>query len=157
MSLKSQKLMDRIGRQIIDALSRDARMSYSQLGRLVGLSTPAVTERVRKMEEAGIILGYHARIQKPGPDTDILAFVELSTPADYYDRVKSKADQLEQVLECHHISGRAAFILKVQTGSVSELESLISEFSPMGRTRTSIVMSSSKYSDRPASLFYDPA
>lgn len=146
MSLKSEKLMDTIGENILKALRRDARISYSRLGREVGLSTPAVTERVRKMEEAGIILGYHASIRRPDAENEILAFVELSTPADHYDRVKRKADQLAQVLECHHISGQAAFILKVRTGSVAELEALISEFSPFGRTRTSIVMSSSKSS-----------
>lgn len=144
MSLKFEKLMDSIGEKIIQILTRDGRISYSRLGTLVGLSTPAVTERVRKMEEAGIILGYHARIQKPEPKNRVLAFVELTAPSTLYDRVKQTAKRTDQVLECHHISGDAAFILKVGALSVGELERVISQFSPFGSTRTSIVMSSSK-------------
>ena len=144
MSFKSEKLLDSIGKQILEVLQKDARVSYSRLGRTVGLSTPAVTERVRKMEEAGIILGYHARVCTMDPDNAILAFVELNTPAEAYPKVKRRAGELEQVLECHHVSGHAAFILKVRTASVSELEAVISRFSPLGRTRTSIVMSSAK-------------
>lgn len=144
MSFKFDKLMDSIGRQILAVLQENARISYSQLGRKVGLSTPAVTERVRKMEEAGIILGYHARVRPSEADRSIVAFVELSTPADCYDRVKKRARDLDQVLECHHVSGQAAFILKVRTSSVSELEAVIAQFSPLGKTHTSIVMSSSK-------------
>lgn len=144
MPLKFEKLMDSIGRQILEVLEKDARISYSRLGRIVGLSTPAVTERVRKMEEAGIILGYHARICPQDSETAVLAFVELNTPADFYPRVRKKAEELAQVVECHHVSGTAAFILKVKTASVQELETVISQFSPMGTTRTSIVMSSAK-------------
>lgn len=144
MTFKSEKLLDSIGRKILDTLEKDARISYSRLGKKVGLSTPAVTERVRKMEEAGIILGYHARVRTMDAEKAILAFVELSTPAEAYPRVKKRVQELEQVLECHHVSGHAAFILKIRTASVSELEAVISQFSPLGRTRTSIVMSSAK-------------
>jgi Lrp/AsnC family leucine-responsive transcriptional regulator len=144
MPLKFEKLMDSIGEKIIQVLTRDGRIPYSRLGTLVGLSTPAVTERVRKMEEAGIILGYHARIQKQESKNRVLAFVELTAPSTLYDRVKRTAKGLDQVLECHHISGDAAFILKVESLSVGELEKVISQFSPFGSTRTSIVMSSSK-------------
>ncbi len=144
MSLKFEKLMDRIGQKILEVLEKDARISYSRLGQIVGLSTPAVTERVRKMEEAGIILGYHTKVRPQDPDSAILAFVELNTPADYYPRVQKAAAESPQVLECHHVSGQAAFILKVKTSSVSELETVIARFSPMGTTRTSIVMSSVK-------------
>ena len=151
MPLKFAKLMDSIGRHILKVLERDARISYSRLGKIVGLSVPAVTERVRKMEEAGIILGYHARVAPPESESAVLAFVELNSPADYYPRVIKKAGELDQVLECHHVSGQAAFILKVKTDNIAELETVIAGFSPMGTTRTSIVMSSVK-SD-PASLF----
>lgn len=144
MSLKFEKLLDSIGEKILDVLRNDARISYSSLGKKVGLSTPAVTERVRKMEEAGIILGYHTRIRPKDAENTVLAFVELNTPADAYRQVKKQAEELAQVLECHHVSGHAAFILKVRAAGVSELEGVISRFSPLGRTRTSIVMSSSK-------------
>lgn len=144
MTFKSENLMDSIGQKILDTLQKDARISYTRLGQKVGLSAPAVTERVKKMEAAGIILGYHARIRKAAPENTITAFVELIITAAFYPSVRQKISRLPQVAECHHISGQAAFMLKVVTASVSELETVIAEFSPMGRTRTSIVMSSFK-------------
>ncbi|MCG8636617.1 MAG: Lrp/AsnC family transcriptional regulator [Desulfobacterales bacterium] len=144
MDLKSDKLLDAIGQKIVSTLRADARISYSRLGRVVGLSTPAVTERVRKLEEAGIILGYHARIRRKPPGSKVTAFIELDAPSVHYDRVKTTAGRCDKVLECHHISGNAAFIIKVRADSVADLEGLVARFSPFGQTRTSIVLSSSK-------------
>ena len=138
------KLMDAIGERIVEALEGDGRMPFSRLGRIVGLSTPAVTERVRKMEDAGIIQGYHAKICRDDDGPRVTAFMELDVPAALYERVKGTADRLAEVLECHHVSGGAAFILKVRVDSVAGLESLVARFSPFGKTRTSIVLSSSK-------------
>ncbi len=144
MDLKSNKLLDIIGQKIIKTLRSDARISYSRLGRIAGLSTPAVTERVRKLEEAGIIQGYHARIRQAPLEPKVTAFIELDAPATHYDQIKTTADKCDQVLECHHISGQAAFIIKIRAGSVADLEGLVGRFSPFGQTRTSIVLSSSK-------------
>ncbi|MEH0021668.1 MAG: Lrp/AsnC family transcriptional regulator [Desulfobacter sp.] len=144
MSLKSDKLLDSIGKKIIRTLADDARISYSALGRIVGLSTPAVTERVKKLEEAGIIRGYHARVRLPEDTPGITAFIELDAPALQYDRVRKTAARDSRVLECHHVSGQTAFLLKVRAGSVAELEAVVSGFSPFGTTRTSIVLSTSK-------------
>ncbi len=148
MDLKSDKLLDTIGKKIISTLRSDARIPYSRLGRIVGLSTPAVTERVRKLEEAGIIQGYHARIRKASSEHKVTAFIELDAQATHYDRIKTTADKCPQVLECHHISGQAAFIIKVRADSVADIEGLVARFSLFGQTRTSIVLSSSK--DYPA-------
>jgi len=144
MDPKFEKLMDGIGEKILTALETDARISYSRLGRIVGLSTPAVTERVRKMEEARIIQGYHARVCREPSGSRVSAFVELDAVAALYDRVKQAADRSAQVLECHHVSGQAALIIKVRVDSVADLEALVAKFSPFGKTRTSIVLSSSK-------------
>ena len=142
MDFKIEKLLDTIGKDIVRELMKNARISFSELGRVVGLSTPAVTERVRKLEEAGIITGYHAAINGDLLGKSIIAFINLDTPAAGYDRVKRLAKQLPQVLECHHISGEGAFILKVMVASVGDLETLVARFSPFGRTRTTIVLSS---------------
>ncbi|MDD9302985.1 MAG: Lrp/AsnC family transcriptional regulator [Desulfobacter sp.] len=140
--------MDDIGKKILKSLEADARISYSRLGKVAGLSTPAVPERVRKMEEAGIILGYHARIKKKRAQSRVTAFIELDAACGLYDRVKQTAARISQVIECHHISGRSAFILKVKAGSVADLETVVAGFSPFGKTRTSIVLSSSKGEDQ---------
>lgn len=142
MDLKLEKLLDKIGRAIVRELVKNARISFSELGRVVGLSTPAVTERVRKLEEAGIITGYHAAVNGGLPGEKVIAFIHLDTQAVCYDRVKEQASQLIQVLECHHISGEGAFILKVMVASVADLETLVARFSPFGRTKTTIVLSS---------------
>jgi Lrp/AsnC family transcriptional regulator, leucine-responsive regulatory protein len=142
MDLKFEKLLDNIGREIVRELVKNARISFSELGRVVGLSTPAVTERVRKLEEAGIIIGYHAAVKKNLLGEPVMAFVQLDAPADCYNRVKALARQLIQVLECHHISGEGAFVLKVMVPSVADLETLVAKFSPFGRTKTTIVLSS---------------
>ncbi|MCG8617945.1 MAG: Lrp/AsnC family transcriptional regulator [Desulfobacterales bacterium] len=144
MDFKSEKLLDDIGRHILETLKDDARISHSRLGRIVGLSTPAVTERVRKLEEAGIIKGYHTRIDTAESRPLVTAFIELDVPTALYDRVQKLVDRDPRVLECHHMSGQTSFIIKVRTDSVADLETLVSEFSPLGQTRTSIVLSSFK-------------
>ena len=144
MDHQYEKLLDRIGRNILEILEDNARISFSALGRKVGLSTPAVTERVRKMEEAGIIAGYHANVNLK-PDTQpILSFITLTTLPEQYPKVMALAERRLEILECHHISGDASFVLKIQTPGVKELESLVAKLSPLGRTRTAIVLSSSK-------------
>ncbi|MBU0973554.1 MAG: Lrp/AsnC family transcriptional regulator [Proteobacteria bacterium] len=142
MDLKIERLLDTIGKQIVRELMKNARISHSELGRVVGLSAPAVTERVRKLEEAGIISGYHAAINGQLLGEAIIAFVHLDTAAAGYDRVKNLAGQLPNVVECHHISGEGAFILKVVVASVADLEALVARFSPFGRTKTTLVLSS---------------
>ena len=142
MDLKLEKLLDKIGTKIVRELVKNARISFSELGRVVGLSTPAVTERVRKLEEAGIITGYHAAVNGDLLGEKVIAFIHLDTQAACYERVKVCARQSTQVLECHHISGEGAFILKVMVASVADLETLVAKFSPFGRTNTTIVLSS---------------
>lgn len=142
MDLKIERLLDSIGRAIVRELLKNGRISFSELGRVVGLSTPAVTERVRKMEAAGLITGYHAAVNGQLLGPSILAFIHLDIEPSLYDRVKKQVNQLSQVVECHHISGEGAFILKVVVASVGDLETLVAKFSPFGRTKTTIVLSS---------------
>jgi Lrp/AsnC family leucine-responsive transcriptional regulator len=143
MELKIEKLLDNIGKKIVTVLQRNARISFSDLGRKVGLSTPAATERVRKLEDAGIILGYHAVIDAEKVGLPVTAFIHLTTPVQHYPKVTSIMKNLDEVLECHHISGEESFIIKVVVPSVNELESLVAKISLYGRTKTSIVLSSS--------------
>jgi Lrp/AsnC family leucine-responsive transcriptional regulator len=109
----------------------------------VGLSAPAVAERVRKMEEAGIITGYHAHIDPEAMGNFVIAFIHLTTEARHYPAVKSLASDLPEIIACHHVSGEVSFILKVRVDAVADLEALVARFSPLGRTRTAIVLSTS--------------
>ncbi len=137
-----EKMLDRIGRKLLRALQENARLSYSELGRQLGLSAPAVSERVRKMEEAELITGYHAEVNPTLLGYGVLAFIRLTTPTDKYSRVLELAQRLPEIRECHHVTGGEAFILKVLATSIPHLESLIAQLSAYGATSTSIVLSS---------------
>lgn len=142
MSLENQKLLDQVGWQIILALQQDARLSFAELGRRVGLSLPAVAERVRRLEEAGIITGYRAEIDPGKIGLTMTVFIRLSTTGSQYPALIELIQQLPEVMECHHLTGTDSFIMKVVVGSIAHLEKLITRLSTFGPTTTSIVLSS---------------
>ncbi len=141
MTLQVEKMLDRIGRKILAALQENARIPLSRIGEKVGLSAPAVAERVKKLEEAGIITGYHARIDAAAMGRSVAAFIHLTTDARHYPAVTSLAADMPQISACHHISGDASFILHVRVEDVSALEKVVARLSPLGQTRTAIVLS----------------
>ena len=141
MTVKFEYSVDEIGMNIIDALQTDARVTYSDIGRKVGLSSPAVAERVYKMEEAGIIKGYHADVAPEFLGHAVMAFVTLTTQSEKYPQIFKLASRLDEVMECHHISGQESLILKLGSGSVSHLDELVRQLSRFGETKTSIVLS----------------
>jgi len=138
----SGKLLDDIGRQIIRILQEDGRISFNELGRRVGLSSPAVAERVRRMEEAGIILGYRAIINQARVGYPIMAFIRLAIPVAHLPQADELARSIPEVLECHHLTGSDGVILKVVVSSVGHLEDVISKMGSCGMTTTAIVLSS---------------
>jgi Lrp/AsnC family leucine-responsive transcriptional regulator len=142
MTFESKKIIDEVGWQIVQALQENARLSFAELGRRVGLSLPAVAERVRRLEEASIITGYHAEINLPKVGLTIMAFIRINVPADRYAQIIALAKELPEVLECHHLSGTDSFIVKAVTTSIPHLEVLITRLSAFGQTTTSIVLSS---------------
>lgn len=140
--MQPDKLLDDIGRQILRALQEDARISFSELGRRVGLSSPAVAERVRRMEEGGIIQGYRALVSYERLGFPITAFIRVSTPASRMHEADLIAEKIPEVLECHHLTGTDCLILKVVVSSVGHLEEVINQMGHYGQTTTSIVLSS---------------
>ena len=142
MSFKFESTLDALGIKILRELQHDARISFSELGRRVGLSSPAVAERVKKMEEAGIINGYHAKLNRERIGYPILAFIFVTMTKEKYDRFYEFSEETADIRECHCISGEESFLLKVITGSVSHLDELIDKLAAFGETKTSIVLSS---------------
>ncbi|MBI4892457.1 MAG: Lrp/AsnC family transcriptional regulator, partial [Acidobacteria bacterium] len=120
-------LLDRLSTRILAHLQRDARLSFAELGRRVGLSTPAVAERVRRLEESGVIRSYEARLNPQALGLHVTAFVRirLSGSESLARRLTKLASELSEVLECHRCTGDESFILKVRAESVSHLEKLI--------------------------------
>ena len=142
MDFGFERLLDRTGLEILRALQENARLSLSELGRRVALSSPAVAERVRKMEAEGIISGYHARVEPEKVGLPVMAFILLKTRAEKYPDTISLARRLPEILECHHLSGDESFIMKVIVSSIPHLERLIEKLNTFGETSTLIVLSS---------------
>jgi len=134
--------MDRIDKQVLSELQADARLSYAELGRRVGLTTPAVIERVRKLEDAQIITGYRAEVDASKVGLPITAFVRMSITGVDYSHIIEVAQESNEVLECHRGTGGDSFIMKVAVSSVEHLQELIDRLTPYGITTTTIVLSS---------------
>ncbi|MBX3281463.1 MAG: Lrp/AsnC family transcriptional regulator [Acidobacteria bacterium] len=135
-------MLDEIDQKIIHILQEDARTSYAELGRQVGLTTPAVIERVRKLEDAHVITGYQAVIDTARVGLPILAFVRMSITGVDYSHIIEVATSSNEVLECHRGTGEDSFIMKIAVSSVEHLQDVIDRLTPYGITTTTIVLSS---------------
>ncbi len=142
MASTSEKLLDEIGWKILRELQENARVSFAELGRRVSLSIPAVTERVRRMEDAGLISGYHAEVNAEKIGLPITAFIRMNIVGDMTPRLTAFLKELPEISECHRGTGGDSFIMKVNVASVHHLERLIDRLLPFGTTTTSIVLSS---------------
>jgi len=141
MDFQYEKLLDQIGIKILTVLQENARVPLSRIGNKVGLSAPAVAERMRKLEEAGVIKGYHARIAPEAVGRSVSAFINLTTDPQNYKAVKTLAADMHEIISCHHISGDASFIIHIRVEDLSALESVVERLSPFGQTQTAIVLS----------------
>lgn len=134
--------MDSTDRSILRHLQDDARVGYAELGRRVGLSAPAVAERIRRLESAGIITGYHARVDLKRAGYGITGFIRLSSAPELAQELGRLAETTPEVLEFHHVTGSEGYVIKVAATSIEHLERVIVAFLPFGPTTTSIVLSS---------------
>ena len=139
--------LDHTSRRILQLLAADGRASYQAVADEIGLSRPAVMERVKRLEEAGFIRGYHARLDRPKSGYPITAFVAIrysvTDNAGDEPRVQALADN-PHVLECHHVAGDDCYVLKVAAPSIESLEGVLREIKRPGQpvsTRTTIVLS----------------
>jgi len=138
----NNKLLDDTGWQILKALQENGRLSFVALGRQVGLSPPAAAERVRRLEEAGVISGYRAEVDAGQVGLSVMAFIRLQTARAAYSQLLAAVGKLPAVVECHHLAGPDAFILKVVAATVADLDTVIDQLGEYGETHTSIVLSS---------------
>lgn len=134
--------LDPLDHRILEELQTDSRLSMRELGRRVGLSAPAVTERVRRLEDAGVILGYGVRVAPKPLGRAITAFIGVQDSGRNDPALVRWAKKHDGVLECHSVTGDNSCILKVAVPDVAALEALLSELIAMGFTcDTSIVLS----------------
>ncbi|MFZ3567376.1 Lrp/AsnC family transcriptional regulator [Streptomyces sp. BH097] len=128
--------------RILEALQRNGRASYAELARSVSMSPSAVTERVRRLEESGVVTGYSAVVSPEALGLDILAFVRLRYPTGNYKPFHDLLDTTPQIVEAHHVTGEDCFVLKVVARSMRDLEHTTGRIAALGSVTTSIVYSS---------------
>ncbi len=142
-------MLDSIDYRLIDILQQNAHTTQSELAMAVGMSQPAVAERIRKLEQEGVILGYSAHINARKLGKDISAFIGVAIVHPKYNKKFAQAILgIPEVLECHHVTGQDSYLLKVKAENTEHLDRLISEeirtIPGVTRTHTTIVMSSVK-------------
>lgn len=145
---------DEIDRRLVTLLARDGRLSYAELGREVGMSTSAAHQRVRRLEQRGIIAGYRAVIDARAVGLPLTAFIDLtpldaSAPDDIPDRVKG----IPEVESCWSVAGAASYVLRVQVGEPADLEDLLARIRAAAAvsTRTTVVLSTA-FEGRPPAV-----
>jgi Lrp/AsnC family leucine-responsive transcriptional regulator len=135
-------LLDTVNRRLLGELQADARLSLAELGRRVGLSAPAVGERLRRLQEAGVVRGYRAELDPAALGLPLGVIIRVRPAAGELPKVAELARQTPEVVECHRITGEDCFFMKLQVRDVAHLEEVIDRFLLFGQTTTSIVQSS---------------
>ena len=143
---------DEIDRKILLALQHDARISFAELGRSVGLTPTAVAERIRKLEERGVISGYQAQLSLAHLGYPITTFVQLRTDRWRDHELAVKTMEIPEVIACHSITGADCVLLKVVAASVEHLAKILEQLSDFGRTTTSVVLFSKEKQEVGAAL-----
>ena len=137
----SDRQLDSTNLRLIDELQRDARQSHAALGRLVGLSAPAVAERLARLEETGVIRGYHAEIDPRAVGLTLSVVLRIRPAQREIHKVAELAQRTPEVTECVRVTGEDCFVMRAHVRDVVHLEELIDRFVIYGQTTTSIVQS----------------
>jgi Lrp/AsnC family leucine-responsive transcriptional regulator len=135
-------LLDDTNRSLLAALQSDARMSLAQLGRQVGLSSPAVAERIRRLEAAGVIRGYHADIDPRPLGYTLGVSIRIRPAPRQLAAVATLARETPEVVECHRVTGDDCYLMTAYVRDVEHMETIIDSFAAYGPTTTSVMQSS---------------
>ena len=134
-------LLDEVNRTILRLLAADARLSTAELARQVGMSAPAVRDRVTRLEEAGVIRGYRVDIDPAAVGLPVTAWVRIRPGPGQLPRITELAREVPEVGECHRISGEDCFLVKVHVATIAALETVLDRFLLHGQTTSSFVVS----------------
>ena len=135
-------MRDRRNVELLALLRADPRLGASDLARRVGMSAPAVRERILRLEEAGIIRGYRLELDPAALGYPISAYVRMRPAPGQLPKVAELARSLPQVVECHRVTGEDCFVLKIYLPALDDLDRLLDQFLAYGQTTTSIIQSS---------------
>lgn len=128
--------------KILAALQKDGRAPLSELGREIGLSQPAISERVRKLEEQGVIVGYGARIDPKALGFGITAIIRLKTTHEFIQLSLKRFAEMPNIIEVYRVTGEDCFVLKVLVASPENLETIVDRIASLGSVTTSLVLRS---------------
>ena len=135
-------LLDALNRSLLTELTADARLSLAELGRRVGLSSPAVAERLQRLQEGGVVRGYRVDIDPRALGYALAVVLRIRPEARHLGTVAERARESAEVVECHRITGEDCYFMKLHVRDIEHLEEVIDRFTPYGQTTTSIVQSS---------------
>ena len=152
-SLNREHAVDTLDRKALKLLMRNGRATWAELGQLLGLSAPSTAERVRKLEQRGVIRGYAALIDPASVGCPLTAYISVSLATHRNRAAFLRAiAKMDQVAECHHVAGEDDYVLKVRCRGTQDLDHLLAkelkEKLGVARTRTTIVLSTAKESVR---------
>jgi Lrp/AsnC family leucine-responsive transcriptional regulator len=134
--------IDPVNLRVLEELQNDPRLTMSELGRRVGMSSPAVTERVRRLEEAGVIRGYRLELNPAALGLPITAFIRVRPSPGQLSKIAELAQQIPEIVECHRVTGEDCFIIKALIPAIDQLDRLLDCFLLYGATTTSLIQSS---------------
>jgi Lrp/AsnC family transcriptional regulator, leucine-responsive regulatory protein len=137
-----EALLDSTNLRILTELQQEPRLAMTELSRRVGLSSPAVTERVRRLEESGIIKGYRLDIDPGALGLPITAYVRIRPNTGQLYKIAELAQSIPEVAECHRVTGEDCFVLKVYLPNLDQLDRVLDAFLAFGNTTTSLIQSS---------------
>jgi Lrp/AsnC family leucine-responsive transcriptional regulator len=135
-------LVDATDRRLLIELQEDGRLTHAELGRRVGLSAPAVAERVRRLVDEGVIQGFHAAVDPRALGLGLSVIVRIRPAPRQLHKVAELARATPEVVECHRITGEDCFFLKAHVRDVVHLEEVIDAFAAYGQTTTSVMQTS---------------
>jgi Lrp/AsnC family leucine-responsive transcriptional regulator len=135
------ELLDPVNRRLLRELAAEPRITMSALARRVGMSAPAVSERVQRLERAGVITGYRVDISPAALGLPVTAFVRIRPTAGQLPKIAQLAKDTPGVSECHRISGEDCFLVKLHAAAIEDIEETLDRFLTYGQTVTSIVVS----------------
>lgn len=138
----SESLADVVNLRILTELQHNPRLTMTELGRRVGLSSPAVTERVRRLEETGVICGYRLEINPAALGLPIAAYVRIRPNPGQLPKIAELAHHIPEIVECHRVTGEDCFVLKVYLPGLDQLDRILDSFLVYGTTTTSLIQSS---------------
>ena len=148
--MNEKRTLDKLDCSILELLQRNARMSNTEIGKRIGLSQPAVTARIQRLEDDGVIEGYGARINARRAGLEISALIRLKTTHDKIEACLRMFDAMPAITAADRVTGEDCFVVRATVGAMSQLEAVIDSLAAFGAVSTSIVLAT--YPSKPLAV-----